>query len=590
MPGRRAFGPTTYDTIDEQGLRMGLGRSLQISATGLDAQQSGIQVVGNNLANINSTSFKSSRTEFTNLFYRMIAGATEADSLLPGRNPVQTGEGVSVSGTAFNLKQGSVTPTGVAEDLFIFGSGYFIARDGQVDSYTRNGSFTLDANRNLTTSQGFPVQGYAVDEDFNLVTSEITDLNIPLGQREFGLPTSNAFWGGTLNPSGVIARRATILRTDPTSTSSLGDPLSSITVGAGRSLISDGSGSFAEPITVTYRPSRSSGDLADATITLNPTDPLSKLTDFVFNSLEIDPTVPQPAGNTAGLTLESGGVLQIIGNLGSVNGFSVRPTDFVVRRASDNAPGAVNLFFSNEIQSANGESVATNSTLFDSSGQNVKIDATTYLERVDSSGSTWRVLFASADQNDGGSNARAISNGTITFDNFGRFASTTIPELSIDLDDRTSTSPLVFRNDFTRIFALSADSSTLNLQSQDGLRRGVLIEFNVSPDGTIVGIFDNGGTRPIGQIVLARFPNPGGLTAEADSYYSPSLSSGDPEILTPGQGVGTVGNGALEGSNVDFADSLVSLVNYSVAFSANSRAFTTAQELLTNFNQLIRQL
>ncbi len=74
MLRRRAFGPTTYDTIDEQGLRMGLGRSLQISATGIDAQQSGIQVVGNNLANINSTSFKSSRTEFANLFYRTIAG------------------------------------------------------------------------------------------------------------------------------------------------------------------------------------------------------------------------------------------------------------------------------------------------------------------------------------------------------------------------------------------------------------------------------------------------------------------------------------------------------------------------------------
>jgi flagellar hook protein FlgE len=569
---------------------MGLGRSLQISATGINAQQSGIEVLGNNLANINSTSFKASRVEFSNLFYRTLKGATSADNVLPGRNPVQLGEGAAVSGTAFDMGQGPVIPTGVPEDLYIFGAGYFVARDGEANRFVRTGAFTLDANRNLTTSRGFPVQGYAVDEDFNLITTELSDLNIPIGQREFGLPSTNAFWGGTLKPDGVLGTQATILRTDPTNATDLNTPLNSIIVNGARPLVSDGSGAFNEPITVTYRPSRSSGDLAEASITLRPDDPLERLTNFVFQSLGIDPNVPQPAGNTPGLRMLPTGALEITGNIGTVNQFSVRPTDFTVTRASDQTPGAINLFFGNEIQQANGESVATNSSLFDSDGRIVRINASGYLQSIDSSGSTWRLMFASADQRDNAGNARVLGNGEVKFDNFGRFASTTIPELSINLADRTAISPLVFRNDFTRSFALSGDTSVFNLQSQNGLQRGVLVEYKVSEDGTIVGNFDNGGTRPLGQVVLARFPNPGGLNAESDGYYSQSLSSGTPELLLPGTRVGTVGNGALEGSNVDFADALVSLVDFTVAFSANSRTFTSAQELMTTFNQFIQRI
>jgi flagellar hook protein FlgE len=569
---------------------MGLGRSLQISATGLAVQETGIQLIGNNLSNINSTSFKSSRVEFTNLFYTLVRGATASEGTLPGRNPLQQGEGVAVSGTAINLTQGPVLRTDVPENLYIFGGGYFVARDGDVDRYTRNGSMTLDANRDLTTARGFPIQGYTVDEDFNLLTNQVTNLNVPIGQRQFGLPTSNAFWGGTLSPKGVIATQATILQTAPTNATNLTAPLSSVTVGVSRPLINDGSGGFNQPVSVSYRPGRASGDLTEATITLNPGDPLEKLTTFVADSLEIDSTVPQPAGNTPGVVLLPSGRLQITGNLGTANDFSIRPSDFVVRRVSDGVVGGTSLFFSDEIQKANGESAATSNSLFDSRGENVKIDASAYLESVDSNGSQWRVMFASADRKDGQGNRRALGNGTVRFDNFGRFASTTIPEMSIDLVGRTSVTPLVVKNDFSRTFALADDSSSLNLQSQDGLRRGTLIEFKVAPNGIIDGVFDNGGTRPLGQLLLARFPNPNGLTAEADSYYAISLSSGAPVLGVPGAGAGTVGNGGLEGSNVDFSQALVSLVGYSAAFNANSRAFSTAQEMMTSINDLIRQV
>jgi flagellar hook protein FlgE len=568
---------------------MGLGDSLEISATGLRAVDLGIQVVGNNVANINSTAFKSSQVLFANLFYDTIQGGRPASQNDPGKNTVQAGNGVTVSSISPDLSQGPITGTGVAENMYVFGSGYFIVRQGSSRLYTRDGSFTLDANANLTTAQGLPVQGYSVDDEFNLVTTSIGDLSIPIGQREFGLPTSRALWGGTVNPSGAIASQATIRRSAPTSATSLGDAVGQVTVG-GRPVINDGSGGFNEAVTIAYRPQRASGALATASITLAPTDPLSKLTDFLASSLEINTGLTQPAGNAPGASVAVDGSLQMTGNLGRTSNFTIGQQDFVVTRVSDGRLGSTNLQFDRELQVADGESVSANSLIYDSDGNPVILDATIYLESVDTSATTWRVLYASPDNDTGATSTRILGDTVLTFDNFGRLVGNSRPDLSVNLNDRTATDPLVFTNDFSRLFALSRPTSVFNLQSQNGLERGTLIEFEVNEDGRIVGIFDNGGNRDLGQILLAQFSNPTGLVNLQQGLYAQGLASGDPNIVEPNTSAGRVGNRAIEASNVDLGDSLVQLVGLSVAFNANSRSFGTAQELISSFNQLIRQL
>jgi flagellar hook protein FlgE len=567
---------------------MSLGQALGISATGINSQSAGIQIVGNDIANINTTAFKGRRPDFANIFYQTIQPGAPADATNPGRSPLQLGLGVELSGHTIDLSQGTVNPTGVQTDFFITGSGYFLLRrDGQ-QVFTRSGAFTLDSGSNLVTPQGLNVRGFGVDDDYVIQTDAIVDLNIPLGQRELGLPTSNVFWQGTLNPTGAVATQATIRSSLATTATSLADPLGGILI-AGVPLINDGSGGFAEAVNVTYRPRKASGDLAPATITLAPTDSVGRFLDFLVGSLQISTTAPQPPGNEPGAVLGGGGEFVFTGNLGTVNDFTLSYGDFLVRRVSDGALGAVNLSLNSLIQSANGESAAASGTVFDSNGEPVRLDASLYLVATSSSGSQWRILYASPDQDGGSDFNRIVGDSLLTFDNFGRIASVGDPDASIQLDDRTAATPLVFENHFDAVFALAASSSNIGFGSQDGLRRGALVDFNLLSDGVIAGIFENGGTRPLGQVLLAQFANPSGLIAEAQGIYVAGAASGPPQIRTPGDGVGTTASGGLENSNVDFADSLVSLLNLSLAFAANSRAFATADELIANFTRLIQQ-
>lgn len=567
---------------------MGLGQSLDIAVTGMTSQAAGIQSTGHNLANLNSTAFKQIRTDFANLFYETVQREAPPSELEPGRNPIQFGLGVQVSGTTVDLSQGTINPTGLANDLFISGSGYFLLRRGTEQIFTRNGTFQVEANSNLVNQQGWNVRGFGVDADFNLRTDAIVDLKIPIGKAAFGQPTSKVNWQGTLNAAGAVATQATIRRSAATSATATTDALNTITVGAA-SLVDDGSGAFAESVEVTYQPRTGAGNLRPASITLTPTDSLETLLGFMTDALEISLTAPQPPGNAPGASLLPGGQIQITGNLGTVNDFEVSPGDFVVRRVSDGTLGAMNLNLATLVQLADGESASASSTLFDSNGDPVQLDATIYLEAISSAGTQWRVLSSSPDQDNGTVPSRAVGQTVLTFDNFGRLVANSEPEVSIELDDRDAVNPLSFANNFGDVFALATSVSTLSVSSQDGLEEGVLTSFSVGADGVITGLFDNGGTRTLGQVLLATFANPSGLLAEAEGIYRAGPNSGAPRIGEPGVGAGTTGNGGLENSNVDVAEELVALLRLSVGFAANSRTFATANELISNFTRVIQQ-
>ena len=568
----------------------GLGNAQQIAATGITVQGFGIQTVGNNLANLGTTAFKGNRAEFSNLMYQFLTQPRAATQNDPGNNATQAGLGVEVGSTTFDLKQGPINSTGRSEDFAITGTGYFIVKNGDAQLFTRNGAFTLNSNGDLTTTDGLPVQGYGIDQNFNIVTNKVQNLTIPIGSISFGLPTANTNWGGQLNVNGAPATQAQISETKGTNATSLANPLGGLTVGGAGPLINDGSGGFSSPVTITYTPKRTSGTLAPASITLNPTDPLSKLTDFISNALSIDTAITQPAGNTAGLTLGAGGALRATGNLGTVSGFTINPADFSVTQVATGKAGSANLKFDSLVQAANGESAFAKSTIFDSQGNPVMLNTTTYLDGVTSTGSTWRVLYSSPDNNNGTTSTRSLGESLLTFDTSGRLVSDSNPSLTIDLADRAGVNPLTINNDYKNVFSMGYDSSSLSVTSQDGLERGELTDYSVMKDGTIVGSFSNGGSRPIGQFLLARFPNPEGLLAGPNGIFQQSLSSGNPEISLPGSAAGTVSNLALEGSNVDLAANLIQLLQYSVGFGANSRTFSTAQEMVSSFSQLIRQL
>lgn len=139
--------------------------AFQASITGMKNSQSMLDVVGNNIANINTTGFKQGRIAFQELLYQTARGAGAPTGAVAGTNPIQYGYGSKVGSVTSAFTQGVVELTGRSTDLAINGSGLFVVQDQDgINMYTRNGNFSLDKVGNVVDSQGRQVLGWnAVD-------------------------------------------------------------------------------------------------------------------------------------------------------------------------------------------------------------------------------------------------------------------------------------------------------------------------------------------------------------------------------------------------------------------------------------------
>lgn len=138
-------------------------RSLFSGVTGMKSNQTKMDVIGNNIANVNTTAFKSGRVNFKDMLSQTIQSANAPSEGRGGANPKQVGLGVAVAGIDTNMAQGGLQPTGRASDLAIEGNGFFVVSDGNETRFTRDGSFTLDKDGNLITSEGYHVMGAVND-------------------------------------------------------------------------------------------------------------------------------------------------------------------------------------------------------------------------------------------------------------------------------------------------------------------------------------------------------------------------------------------------------------------------------------------
>ncbi|MDR7252832.1 flagellar hook protein FlgE [Nocardioides sp. BE266] len=136
-------------------------RSLFSGISGLRANQTMLDVTGNNIANANTVGFKATTTVFQDTLSQIMRGAGAAGATNGGTNPIQVGLGVQVAATRGNFNQGSAQVTGSATDLMIQGDGMFVLGSGADRVYTRAGAFTWDESGNLVSASGKKVQGYA---------------------------------------------------------------------------------------------------------------------------------------------------------------------------------------------------------------------------------------------------------------------------------------------------------------------------------------------------------------------------------------------------------------------------------------------
>jgi flagellar hook protein FlgE len=148
-------------------------RSLFSAISGLRANQTMLDVTGNNIANANTAGFKASSVVFQDTLSQMLTAGAAPSGTSGGRNPIQVGLGVQVGGVSTNFGQGSAQTTGKATNLMVSGDGFFVVGRGNENLYTRAGAFDFDSVGNLVTPDGDIVQGYPAGG------GALTDISIP---------------------------------------------------------------------------------------------------------------------------------------------------------------------------------------------------------------------------------------------------------------------------------------------------------------------------------------------------------------------------------------------------------------------------
>ncbi|MCC6660872.1 MAG: flagellar hook-basal body complex protein [Phycisphaerales bacterium] len=577
---------------------MASSTALFTGLSGLNANARSLDVIGNNIANSNTTAFKSSRLMFQNMFSRTLSGGSPPAETTGGTNPYQIGLGVRVAGTQRNFSGGTISATGDGRDLALEGRGFFIVQRGADTLYTRDGAFRQDDTQQLVTIDGDLVQGFGVDEDFNIIPGTLTNLTIPLGGLTLAEATTTARFAGNLNAGGDEATRGASVDLLGTATDGLAlIPGATVPAGAGHSLetgsllteIEDpaqaGTPLFAAGQMIELRGAeKGTGVVPTARLTVAATTTVQNLMDFFRDALGLQTTITNPTGAPPGVTLNpTTGVVTLTGNTGTVNDLVIDPTDL---RLLDSAGVFIRQpLVTDKSVSADGESIRTSFVAYDSLGTPVVVDLAMVLENASSAGTQWRYYAES----DGDSDlSTAVATGTLQFDTLGELQTTAPIPIQIDRTGLGPGTPLAIALNFggpggdgDTLTALTDDESAIASTFQDGAPIGTLSGFAIDTDGVIIGAFTNGQTRTLGQVALATFTNQDGLVDEGDNLYRVGANSGPAQVTTAGTlGTGRIVAGALESSNVDLSQEFINMILASTGYSASSRVIRTTDELM----------
>ena len=214
---------------------MGLASALNTALTGLNAAETTIDVVGNNLANSNTVGFKASQASFATQFLRTQSlGSAPTENSTGGTNPRQLGLGTMVADITPNFNQGTIQISSSPTDMAIQGDGFFIVRGNTGELlYTRNGIFKMNADNELVSLTGNRVMGFGASDEYEIdEASGLVPIKIPLGSAAVAQATRNVFLEGTLSPTGTIATKGQIIETEMLSDKLYPRPTNLTTTGA----------------------------------------------------------------------------------------------------------------------------------------------------------------------------------------------------------------------------------------------------------------------------------------------------------------------------------------------------------------------
>ena len=566
-------------------------RSLYSGVAGLKTHQTRMDVIGNNIANVNTTAYKSSSMTFSELMSQTTQKASGANATtgVGGTNAKQIGLGVKAGAinTAITT-QGSAQSTGNPFDIMITGDNFFVVNNGSENFFTRDGSFYVDGAGNLAmTSTGYNVMGWGVDETTgNIKQDTVSALRIMSAANMTYPPEATT----QANISGILDEND-----------------KDVTSANGKTVNLNFFDARGYSYTAKFTFKQSGGDKTN-----EYSMELSKLLDSTGAEIDISKlefgnrsqqkmetkvTLNTDAYMWDGKVLKTKDGTTEVANLADIfnqDGSLITPQDDAAAQKQQKAldaiakaygyEGSTDEFLNLYITSA--ADPKQQLTMQDLLG-NMMAGKTTDILPADGSTITMEGRYFEGTTvvfNKNTGKLESVGGSTTNLGVNAAFSQLggNFSDITIDLSECTN-----YDNKGTStIGATSGDLDGLGT----GRRLGDMIGVSIQKDGMIYASYDNGMTKLLGQIATAAFANASGLEKEGDNLYSATLNSGEFDGIGVDitAGGGYMSTGQLEMSNVDLSSEFTEMITTQRGFQANSRIITVSDTLLEELTNLKR--
>lgn len=549
-------------------------RSMYSAVSGLKTHQTRMDVIGNNIANVNTVAFKSSSVTFSDILYQTTSNASGANATTGtgGVNAKQIGLGTTAAATKVSITSaGASETTGNPFDIRLTdknSTNFFIVNNGSENVFTRSGSFYVDGSGNLCmSSTGYTVMGWQVDETTGEIRKDtVSALRIMQEKNLTSAPEATT----QATIAGVLDENDTDVKND-----------------AGRVMNLNFYDNLGYQYTAKFA-IKSTG--TDGKYTVELTSVLDS------NNQNI----------TANLSKQD--MAKIFGNYNADAklGEYVLTKDYEYDSASNSY---TNKTTGEKFQINNATDKST--TFVGDKGSKVSITeifsgiTTTIANNIKNNTNNYKVAF------DAKTGHATLTGEQTSYDlefdtSSGKFKSIGGENPSVMLNMGALSSGLINNNrnfqnitvDFSQCLnyenggksTIGADAGATDGKTGKGRKLGAMTGISIDTSGRIYGTYDNGNTELLGQIAVAQFSNASGLEKVGESCYRTTLNSGEfdgigVEISADGSSMTT---GELEMSNVDLSSEFTSMITTQRGFQANSRVITTSDTLLEELVNLKR--
>lgn len=561
-------------------------RSLFSGVSGLKTHQTKMDVIGNNIANVNTVAFKSSSVTFNALMSQTTQKASGPNAVTGtgGINARQIGLGVKAGAINTAISgQGSAQSTGNPFDIMISGSNFFVVSDGNSNFFTRDGSFYVDAAGNLAmTSTGYNVMGWQVDAETGKIKKDTVSALRIMSTANMTYPpeaTTKAHVSGIIDKNDTDVTSAAGKVMNLNFFDALGYSYTAKLV----MRQSDDKNVYSVELEKLLDSKGNELDITGASLgssqTLNQKSSLTLAKGYTLNGMTLTDST-DPANIK---TLNLGEIFNADGTIKA----DVTEENYNALAKAFGYEGSERAFynlFKNVTTTVGGTTTTTvmsvGAYLMSAGRGDLDGDSTNNSFEMDGRTFTGGLVTYNADTGkfQGINGASTQTSLTLNLTGLGgNFSNITVDFAESSMYDNKGTSTITAKN---------GDTDSLGT----GRRLGKMTQISVQNNGMIYAAYDNGMTRLLGQIATAEFANASGLEKEGDNLYSATMNSGEfdgigTDVTANG---GYMSTGQLEMSNVDLSAEFTEMITTQRGFQANSRIITVSDTLLEELTNLKR--